>query len=256
MTDHPVHPIAELFPMLPDDELQELAEDIKQRGLLSPITLDAEGRIIDGRNRYAACRLVDIEPGFQTYDGADLAGYALAANLARRHLSKAQQAMIVAQARSFSEQPVRSLSERTGISTGRISQAATVLQHAPDLAPLVASGAKPLDDAYRVAQERKAAASSEAAQLERLASDAPDLAEKVRAGDLALSEARAAAHARTVEHQRIVEAAHRAADNIVARFQTDVATIVGGSRLGEQSLVTVDMIAGIRKALDLLEGEL
>ena len=33
-----------------------------------------------------------------TFEGADPAGYALAANIARRHLSKGQQAMIVAKA--------------------------------------------------------------------------------------------------------------------------------------------------------------
>jgi hypothetical protein len=256
VTEYPIHPIAELFPMLPEDELQELAEDIKQRGLIHPIVLDIDGQLLDGRNRLAACRLVDVEPQFETFNGSDPGGYALSANLSRRHLTKAQQAMIVAKWRSVSEHSVRSLSEQTGLSTGRISQATTVLEHAPDLAALVSAGSKPLDEAYKVAQERKAAASSEAALLKRLDTDAPDLAEKVRTGDMPLAEARAAAHARTVEHQRIIESAQRAADNIVARFQTDVATIVGGSRLCAQTLVTAEMIAGIRKAFELLEGEL
>lgn len=254
VTQIPVHPIAELFPMLPDEELQELAEDIKQRGLLSPITLDGEGRIIDGRNRYAACQLVDIQPDFQTFDGPDVAGYALAANLARRHLSKGQKAMIAAMARSVSEQTVRSVSEQAGVTVTRIGVAATVLQHAPDLAQAVARGDQPLDEAYKVAQERKTAASSDAALLQRLTADAPDLAEKVRAGDMPLTEARAAAHARSVERQRDIDAARRAADNIVARFQTDVATIVGGIERGERDLVTVEMITQIRKAFDLLEA--
>lgn len=255
MTDHPVHPIAELFPMLPDDELQELAEDIKQRGLLSPITLDDEGRIIDGRNRYAACRMVDVQPDFQIYDGPDVAGYALAANLARRHLSKGQKAMIAARAVQFLDSgSVRKVAVQNGLSKSRVSQASVVVEHAPDLAEAVARGDRPLDEAYKVAQERKAAASSEAALLDRLDSDAPDLAEKVRSGDMPLAEARAAAHARTVERQRDIDAAHRAADNIVARFQTDVATIVGGVEHGEADLVTGEMLAQIHRALELLEA--
>lgn len=40
MTGRPVHPVADLFPMLGADELAELAEDIKQRGLLHPVVLD------------------------------------------------------------------------------------------------------------------------------------------------------------------------------------------------------------------------
>ncbi len=55
MTDTPdVHPVAELFPMLGADDLAELAADIAERGLLHPIVLDADGRLLDGRNRLAA----------------------------------------------------------------------------------------------------------------------------------------------------------------------------------------------------------
>jgi ParB-like chromosome segregation protein Spo0J len=49
-----------LFPMLADDELEELAADIK--GLLQRIVLDAEGRVLDGRNRLAACEIAGVEP--------------------------------------------------------------------------------------------------------------------------------------------------------------------------------------------------
>jgi ParB-like chromosome segregation protein Spo0J len=49
-----VHPVANLFPMLPDDELQELADDIRANGLQHPIVLDKDGVLIDGRNRWAA----------------------------------------------------------------------------------------------------------------------------------------------------------------------------------------------------------
>jgi ParB-like chromosome segregation protein Spo0J len=48
MSELAVHPVAALFPMLAGDELEELAADIKARGLLQPIVLDAEGRVLDG----------------------------------------------------------------------------------------------------------------------------------------------------------------------------------------------------------------
>jgi hypothetical protein len=50
------------------------------------------------RNRYAACQLAGVEPVFTTYDGDDPAGAALAVNIAYRHLTKGQQAMIAARA--------------------------------------------------------------------------------------------------------------------------------------------------------------
>lgn len=253
MTEYPTHPIAELFPMLPDDELQELAEDIKQRGLIHPIVLDAEGRVIDGRNRLAACGLAEVPPVFARYEGDDPDGYVFAVNISRRHLSKGQRAVLTARWCLVSKQTQRSAAEQAGLTAGRVGQAATVLEHAPDLADAVLGGSRSLDDAYKVAQERKAAASSEAAQLERLDSDAPDLAEKVRAGDLALSEARAAAHTRSVERQRDIEAAQRAAATIVATFQTHVATIIGGHEHGQTDLVSTEMIGHLRVALDLLE---
>ncbi len=54
--DLPVHPSAAVFPMLPPDELAELAESIKENGLQNPIVMQ-RGVLIDGRNRYAACKL-------------------------------------------------------------------------------------------------------------------------------------------------------------------------------------------------------
>jgi hypothetical protein len=102
-----VHPAADLFPMMAAEELKDLAADITNRGLLQAIVLDAEGRILDGRNRHAACGIAGVEPRFTTYEGDDPVGYVLAANIARRHMSKGQQAMVVALACLGSKQTVR-----------------------------------------------------------------------------------------------------------------------------------------------------
>src|SRR6266542_2473766 len=90
------HPVADLFPMYEADELQELAEDIQHRGLLHPIVLDSDGKILDGRNRLAACALVNVEPEFVTFDGDDSAGYALKVNLIRRSHTTGARAIITA----------------------------------------------------------------------------------------------------------------------------------------------------------------
>lgn len=48
------HPACKLFPKLSDNELRDLAEDIRRNGLRNPIL---DGKILNGRNRLAACKL-------------------------------------------------------------------------------------------------------------------------------------------------------------------------------------------------------
>ena len=192
-----VHPVAALFPMLPDDELADMAADIAGRGLLQAIVRDNDGLILDGRNRLAACEIAGVEPRFETYDGDDPAGYALAANIVRRNLTKGQVAMIAAQACSVSEQTMRSMSERTGVSATRIAVASVVLKHSSTLADAVVAGTALLDTAYQQALDAKKAAEGDEAKLAALRAEYPDLADKVVEGDLTLAGARAEAKART-----------------------------------------------------------
>src|SRR5262245_36387296 len=90
-----VHPIAELFPMMAASELAALAQDIKANGLREPIWVHQDGRILDGRNRHAACALVAVSPKFRYWEGeeADLVPFVVSMNLHRRHLSDEQRAM-------------------------------------------------------------------------------------------------------------------------------------------------------------------
>jgi hypothetical protein len=68
MSELAVHPVAALFPMLADDELEELAADIKANGLRFPIIRDKAGKtLIDGRNRLVACEIAGVKPDFITY---------------------------------------------------------------------------------------------------------------------------------------------------------------------------------------------
>lgn len=188
------HPIADLFPMLAEDELRELAADIKQRGQLQPIVLDADGLILDGRNRYAACDLAGVEPDFTTYEGDDPGGYALAVNINRRHLSKSQQAMVIALAEDLSNLDSQSqLARETGITQPRFSEARTVVQYTRELADQVVAGDMPLHKAYEAAKARKDEAKSREAKMAELRKLAPDLAvlvdNEIRDLDDAINEA-------------------------------------------------------------------
>ena len=95
--DYNTHPIADIFPMMSDDELAELAADIKANGLREPICVH-DGRIIDGRNRYLACERAGIEPRFKVYPGDDngILPFVLSLNLHRRHLNESQRAAVAA----------------------------------------------------------------------------------------------------------------------------------------------------------------
>ena len=56
--------------------------------------VDKDGLVIDGRNR--ACEIAGIEPTTVLFEGDDPRAYIIASNIARRHMSKGQQAMAVA----------------------------------------------------------------------------------------------------------------------------------------------------------------
>lgn len=61
MKKYEFHPIASIFPMMNDSDLNRLADDIMAKGLNHPITI-FEDKILDGRNRYKACELVGYDP--------------------------------------------------------------------------------------------------------------------------------------------------------------------------------------------------
>lgn len=176
MSDLAVHPVADLFPMLAADELQELAADIAERGQLQPIILDTEGRVLDGRNRLAACEIADVEPTFETFDGEDPDGYALAVNIARRHLSTGARAMIAAEAaRLGGRGNQKAAAKSADLHFSRVTEASIVLDWAPDFAPAVVAGAMPLSKAVEHARERKREAEALEAKMARLHDSAPDL---------------------------------------------------------------------------------
>jgi ParB-like nuclease domain len=62
------HPISQHFPLLDRGELARLADDIRQNGLREAIVV-YEGMILDGRNRWRACKIAGLEPKFKDYCG-------------------------------------------------------------------------------------------------------------------------------------------------------------------------------------------
>ena len=97
-----IHPIADVYPRMSKDEFSELSADIAANGLLVPILLHPDGRIIDGRNRYLACLETGREPRFSKWDGiGSLADLVQRHNGLRRHLTPSQKAAVAVELEPF-----------------------------------------------------------------------------------------------------------------------------------------------------------
>jgi ParB-like chromosome segregation protein Spo0J len=86
----PVHPAADIFPLLDDADLVALGNDIKTNGLVSPIAVDfdlsnrnSKPILVDGRNRLAAMERVGIRVRLEEIHarrGGEVIGHRLAAD--------------------------------------------------------------------------------------------------------------------------------------------------------------------------------
>lgn len=89
----PIHPAAEMFPLLTGAAYDTFKADIAKNGLREPIWL-CDGKILDGRNRYRACQETGIEPAFREYTGDTPVAFVWSLNGERRHLTDSQRGAI------------------------------------------------------------------------------------------------------------------------------------------------------------------
>ena len=202
----PVHPAADVFPMLDLDELSDLASDIKSNGLQHPIVVgmvDGVEMLIDGRNRLAACKMAGVSPEIKQLNGQDPEALILSENIMRRHMTKGQRAMAVAM--MYPEGAGRGGKDDENFSLhfhkSYLRQARTVLKYTPEYTDAVIAGAKSLSEAYEEAKQRKNAGNDDTDQLEWLKSVSPELADKVIEGDRTLPGAIADYH----ENERVAK---------------------------------------------------
>src|SRR5262245_20614701 len=148
--DHyPPHPCADVFPMMTDTELDDLARDIQQHGLREPVTVWHDGArqyLLDGRNRLEALTRVGLEitPNhireYAPSSHVDLAAYVISKNIHRRHLTKEQHAILIWKAleAAGSTDGAKMARSATRSDDGRVSGST----RDPDLAAAVREGQK------------------------------------------------------------------------------------------------------------------
>lgn len=181
-----VHPAASVFPMMADDELAGLADDVKENGLIHPIVIDANGVLIDGRNRLRACEMAEVEPTYRQLNGQDAAGFIVSANLARRNMKKGQQSMALAMiypesssrgGRGKKDATFENHEDSSGFRL--LQQARQILRHSRALAEEVLSDRTPFDVALSSIQADREKSRSKEAQMTDLRRWAPDVAAMV-----------------------------------------------------------------------------
>lgn len=174
------HSVANLFPMMGNDEYAALVADIHQHGQREPIWL-LDGQIIDGRNRWQACRDLGIQPITRDYTGpadmSSLIAFVVSLNLKRRHLDKGQLAFVAldiekalakeAKERQGTRNDISQIFERSDPNQGKsaeqaaaivgtnrqyVSDAKKIAATAPDLAAHVRTGTITLPEAKKLAQ--------------------------------------------------------------------------------------------------------
>ncbi|MCG6157102.1 ParB/RepB/Spo0J family partition protein [Rubinisphaera margarita] len=92
-----LHPVAELFPEMTEQQFEILKADIRANGCKESVVL-YRGEVIDGRHRLRACRELKIEPQLADLDeDFDPWEFAISKNLCRRHLTTSQRAVIAAE---------------------------------------------------------------------------------------------------------------------------------------------------------------
>ena len=175
-----IHKIAKLFPTLAGDDLRRLAEDIEANGQLVPCVKDGDV-LLDGRNRIAACKLVNVEPQFEEFKGDSPVAFIIGANINRRHLTPSQKAalavqiepdfakeakkrqatstggrnpQLVATMRQAAGKSVDQAAEAVGASGRNVSHAKAVKEAAPELFDAIVTGDVTVAQAARAVKER------------------------------------------------------------------------------------------------------
>lgn len=243
-----VHPYADQYPMLDDDELAALADSIAEQGQLSPVVVTPDGLILDGRNRWAACNMLGIDCAAVTVtaDPESWADLVIASNSTRRHMSTGARAMAdalvlqVAGRRRDGRWARGTILDDRPISSGEqkaLKQCGVVLDYAPGLATQVRDGALTLNAAYERANAERAKVDGDRKDAERATKML-----KAKAKD----DDRAAKYVRLIDVDELEPRAALAAYNEDTRKEREQAET--------ERCIRSDLYSGIARAVQVCAG--
>jgi hypothetical protein len=216
----PFHPVAGLFPLLEGPEYEALKEDVRAHGQHVPV-VTFQGQIIDGRNRYRACRDLGIDPKFHEWEGqGSLVEFVLSLNQHRRHLTESQRAMIAAKAKPLFEEEAR---QRMLAGT------------APDHPPLRAEEGHQGEAAAQAAAQLHVGRDSVYKAQRVVGHGAPELQQAVEAGELSVSAAEVLTALPPEEQAGVLAAGKKARQQKVREIRQSKSGRPGGKRSGQKA---------------------
>lgn len=259
------HEVANIFPMMEEAALQELATDIKENGQIEPI-LVLGSEIIDGRNRYRACQLAGVEPIFRPYEGdggADLVHLSMSLNLQRRHLSKSQKALVAFKLHPMLEKFAKDRQRQAGEAkagnlknnpasrlTEKIQEADEVGESAVSVREEIGYSPASVDHDFDLADEKPTLVKKESgtgqsahqagaivgvngryvSDVKRIARESPELLKEIEEGRLSVAEAK----------KRVVEKVRSKPDYVAPPTRPVLCiTIPAGCRMKRSELIDV-----------------
>ena len=176
MTELEFHPVASIFPLLAGDDFRALVEDIRENGQLEPIWT-YQGQIIDGRNRYMACRSLGNEAATREWGGnGSLLDFVVSMNLHRRHLTSSQRAAIAVDVLPMLEAEARE----------RMIAGGAVTKEGREIIPYPNDTRKASEEAAGLLGTNPHYVSD----AKKLKQETPELYERVRAGEMSIPEAK------------------------------------------------------------------
>jgi len=174
------HEIANVWPLMTDDALQELTEDIRKNGLVNPIWL-YEGKVLDGRNRWTACIMAGVKPTTKEYIGDNPTAFAVSMNDKRRHMNKGQLGAIAVELLPFFEKDAKLRQKKHG------GTAPGKPKTLPEFFPEVKKGE---GDTRKTAAVSVGVNDRYVSDAKKVKQEAPEIFEKLKAGKITMQDAK------------------------------------------------------------------